>query len=372
MVLLGQVAQALAAVHAAGVVHRDVKPENVLVQWRGDAPHPLLTDFGLAGAAAGPSDLTRLSQLLGTPAYIAPELVAGRSATAATDVYALGVMAYELLAGERPFAAPNTAALLRAHLDTEPVRPARLADPVWELLRAMLAKPPADRPTAAAAAGELARLRRREQLPPPVPPPPPTAPTAGTGGSYPPPPPAAASLTGTGQGQAAAQPTTGASRPVPASPAPAPPRRRRAPLVLAVVTVTLLGAGAGLWFGRPDGTTEPPPAPTAPTPRFQELAVTATSPSAGTIQLNFPDTSGTPGFDSYVIFRSHDRGWEQIARVPAGGDVPPYVVPQVDESTDYCWRVAALVESHEPAPSVTAEPACQKADGSHGAPTEAP
>ncbi|WP_165975410.1 serine/threonine-protein kinase, partial [Actinomadura rubrisoli] len=106
LTVLGQAAGALAAVHAAGVTHRDIKPENVLVTRRGAEPFALLTDFGLAGIADG-AVLTRASQLVGTPAYIAPEAVAGRPAGPAADVYALGVTLYEALAGRRPFHAPN-------------------------------------------------------------------------------------------------------------------------------------------------------------------------------------------------------------------------------------------------------------------------
>ncbi|MGH3730716.1 MAG: serine/threonine-protein kinase, partial [Micromonosporaceae bacterium] len=160
LVVLHQVASALAAVHAAGVVHRDVKPENVLVSWpsgAGAAPRARLTDFGLAWAADGPL-VTRASQLVGTPAYVAPELVAGRRAGHPSDVYALGITGYELLAGRRPFHAEHTAALLRAHLDTDPSRPPGLEDHLWELLRRCLAKRPEDRPTASEVAHRYAQL----------------------------------------------------------------------------------------------------------------------------------------------------------------------------------------------------------------------
>ncbi|PZS13265.1 MAG: hypothetical protein DLM57_17135 [Pseudonocardiales bacterium] len=154
--LLAQTAAALAAVHAAGVVHRDMKPENVLVETREGRPYALLTDFGLARAADSPT-LTRLTQLVGTPAYLAPELVAGREPGPPVDVYALGVTAYELFAGRRPFPESSTAVLLRAHLDQAPPRPEGLTEPVWQLLAACLGKEPAHRPTA----GQLAEAWQR-------------------------------------------------------------------------------------------------------------------------------------------------------------------------------------------------------------------
>lgn len=123
LTILAQVASALNAVHAAGVVHRDIKPENVLVQGRVGSPHAMLTDFGLAKFLDGPA-FTSASVLQGTPAYMAPEVVTGKPAGPESDIYALAVMAYELLAGQRPVHADNPAALLLAHLSAEVARPA--------------------------------------------------------------------------------------------------------------------------------------------------------------------------------------------------------------------------------------------------------
>jgi serine/threonine protein kinase len=161
--LLAQVAQALAYVHGAGVLHRDVKPENILVTRRSGQPWALLSDFGLAWVA-GARQLTRSTQLLGTPAYLAPELLAGRPYGPAVDVYALGVTGYELLAGHRPFDGAHPLAVMRAHLDDEPPRPPAMARDLWRVLRSCLAKRPEDRPSAADLAQQLEGLARRRRL----------------------------------------------------------------------------------------------------------------------------------------------------------------------------------------------------------------
>ncbi|GAA3076329.1 hypothetical protein GCM10017600_09350 [Streptosporangium carneum] len=164
--LLGQVSEALAAIHAAGVVHRDVKPENVLVTWPGGRPWARLTDFGVALIADGQA-LTHVSQVVGTQAYLAPEAAQKRPTGAPADVYALGVTAYELFAGHRPFTGDNPVALMRAHLEDEPLRPGGLDEAVWELIRSCLAKRPQDRPGAGEVAERFALLAARLPASPP-------------------------------------------------------------------------------------------------------------------------------------------------------------------------------------------------------------
>lgn len=160
LVVLSQVAAALSALHAAGVRHGDLQPDNVLVPWRHGEPHAMLVHSSFAGAIA---ELTDPAQIIGIPGYVAPEIVTGQPAVRASDVYALGVMAYEVLGGEPPFRAPHSWALLFAHVNTDPVRPPRLTgprwDPVWKLVRAMLEKDPAHRPSAATAAARFRELR---------------------------------------------------------------------------------------------------------------------------------------------------------------------------------------------------------------------
>ena len=102
MDLIAQAARALQAAHTAGLVHRDIKPGNLLVSRNGQVK---VTDFGIAHAT-GSAPLTRPGTLMGTPAYLAPEQVAGAHATPATDLYALGIVAYQCLTGRLPFTGP--------------------------------------------------------------------------------------------------------------------------------------------------------------------------------------------------------------------------------------------------------------------------
>lgn len=143
---------ALAAAHARGMVHRDVKPANVLLGRDGSVK---LADFGIAKATEGRADLTMTGQVIGTPTYLSPEQASGRPATPASDVYATGVVLYEMLAGRPPFAAENPIATAMAH-QRDPVPPLGRQRPglppglVAAVSRA-LAKDPADRyPDAAA------------------------------------------------------------------------------------------------------------------------------------------------------------------------------------------------------------------------------
>ncbi len=155
--ICNQVAAGLDALCAAGLVHRDVKPANILLDAEGTA---FITDFGLAKDSQG-SVLTRPGQALGSLDYMAPEQIRGEEVTAASDVYALGCVIYECLTGAPPFADRQGMRVLWAHLQDDPVnccdRRADLPPAVGELILRALDKDPQQRPQTA---GEFAQMLR--------------------------------------------------------------------------------------------------------------------------------------------------------------------------------------------------------------------
>ncbi|MFI1695562.1 serine/threonine-protein kinase [Streptomyces bobili] len=162
--IVADVADGLAAAHAAGIIHRDVKPENILLDMQGPlgpggSHRALLTDFGVAKLIDTPKR-TRATKIIGTPDYLAPEIVEGLPPRASVDIYALATVLYELLAGFTPFGGGHPGAVLRRHV-TESVAPLPgIPDELWQLLVQCLAKAPASRLRASEVAARL-----REQLP---------------------------------------------------------------------------------------------------------------------------------------------------------------------------------------------------------------
>lgn len=149
--IIEQTALALQAAHDAGVVHRDIKPGNILVTPQGDVK---ITDFGISRAADS-LPITRTGVMTGTAKYLSPEQAGGGPATASSDIYSLGVVAYACLAGEVPFAEGNEVTIAVAQLrDQPPELPEFVPDGLRNLVMTMLAKDPADRP---ATAGEVAK-----------------------------------------------------------------------------------------------------------------------------------------------------------------------------------------------------------------------
>lgn len=270
-------AEALDHAHALGIVHRDVKPANVLRDRQGRLK---ITDFGIARLAE--SGLTQAGQVLGSPAYMSPEQIAGAPVDARSDVFSLGVVLYQLLTGERPFGGESLTSLSYQIVHREPV-PARSVNPALPaaceaVVRRALAKSPEDRyPSAGALAADLRALLAGAPL----------APDPLSGAT---PRPSTGTVVGT------ALPVTRTIGPRPVAPAPAAPARGRRPvlpLLGALVAVSLAGLG-GYWLARrgdptppaeagarPAGrpTPRPTPRPTAP-PAAAAPARPAPTPTA--------------------------------------------------------------------------------------------
>jgi serine/threonine-protein kinase len=215
MALVAQAADALQAAHEKGIVHRDVKPGNLLVRPNGTL---VLTDFGIARSALV-GQLTMAGSVLGTASYISPEQAAGGVATPASDVYALGVVAYQCLAGRRPFEGDTPLEIAMKHVrDTPPPLPADTPPAVRAIVERAMAKDP---PARWASAAQLATVARQ---------------AAATLGTH-----AAPAPAGAAQARVAAPPPSSAAqvpapppngravspapvaRPAPPSPRPAPP-----------------------------------------------------------------------------------------------------------------------------------------------------
>ncbi|MDR6867929.1 serine/threonine-protein kinase [Microbacterium resistens] len=159
--IVAQTASALQAAHAAGLVHRDIKPGNLLITPDGRVK---ITDFGIA-RIADQVPLTATGQVMGTVQYLSPEQASGHPASPATDIYSLGIVAYESLAGKRPFTGESQVAIAMAQINEQPPPLAPTVPvPVQNLVMAMIAKKPADRPTSAATVARAAQALRRGDL----------------------------------------------------------------------------------------------------------------------------------------------------------------------------------------------------------------
>jgi serine/threonine protein kinase len=330
-----QVSSALAAAHAAGIVHRDVKPGNILIADDGNA---LISDFGISHAL-GDATLTATGMVHGTPAFLAPEVARGEDSSAASDVFSLGSTLYAALEGKPPFGLdPNTIALLH-RVASGVFPPPQRAGPLTRILLDMLAVDSGARPTMAEVATTLADLAAatvpvvapiKPAAPEPAPPPDGTTPTRVEPESPPPPP-------------VVATPTR-----VEPEPAPIPSEavaRRRSPalgVLAALVILALIAAGAWWLSQRPDPvvadqppatTTSAPPATSAPSaspsPSASEPASTEPTPSAAT-----PSRSPTKRTTSAKPTRDTDS--PPTARQLAEAITSYYAL--MPDQTDEAWR----------------------------------
>ena len=223
--ILSQTAEALHAAHRAGVIHRDVKPANLIVGPDGSVK---VTDFGIA-RAIGAAPLTDVGQVIGTAHYMSPEQATGSQVTSASDIYSLGVIAYEMFAGRRPFEGDTPVGISAAHVHSAvPPLPPAVPRGVADLIMAALAKDPASRPASA----EVFALRARREMSENRPAPTLTLPAATLATSAQP----APARTGSTRGDGLAE-------------QPAMRRTRRAALLAIPALVLLIGGGVWMLAG---------------------------------------------------------------------------------------------------------------------------
>ena len=141
-----QICRGLQAAHEQGIIHRDIKPQNVLIDAKGEVK---LMDFGIARMAEAPEAMTQAGLIVGTPHYMSPEQVQGKQLDARSDVYSMGVMIYEMVCGKRPFESSSLTGVLTAHIMEQPRPPIGIRPEIGREVNAIilrcLAKNPQDR-----------------------------------------------------------------------------------------------------------------------------------------------------------------------------------------------------------------------------------
>jgi tRNA A-37 threonylcarbamoyl transferase component Bud32 len=298
--ITAQTALALQAAHAAGLVHRDIKPGNLLITPDGRVK---ITDFGIA-RIADQVPLTATGQVMGTVQYLSPEQASGHPASPTTDIYSLGIVAYESLAGKRPFTGESQVAIAMAQINEAPPElPVTVPEPVRNLVFSMIAKSPAERPSTAAHVARAAQaLRRGDVATATV-----AVPAIAEGVDIN----ASTRLMGAAAGQddatmllTAGGPSSTAPVPLVDGEEPEEERKKRSRLtwpLIALIILLLIGLGGGLWAllsptGAPTETT-PPPSSSAPAPSPSETTPEPVE-TPTTVNVNEGDFIGLPYADA--------------------------------------------------------------------------
>ncbi|MFJ3379431.1 serine/threonine-protein kinase [Curtobacterium sp. NPDC090217] len=288
--IVAQTANALQAAHAVGLVHRDIKPGNLLITPDGRVK---ITDFGIA-RIADQVPLTATGQVMGTVQYLSPEQASGHPASPSTDIYSLGIVAYECLAGRRPFTGESQVAIAMAHINEQPpALPGDIPEPVAALVMSCIAKKPADRPATAANLARAAQaLRRGDVAAATV-----AVPALGGAGTVAFNPPqgndAATALIGTqSAGAVGGGPRTPGS---PTTTEDEEPKKKRAWIWWVVAAaVVLIAGGVIAAFAFANGAAEPTPSPSSSSakPRPTQSRTPSASPTQTRITVNQSDYIG--------------------------------------------------------------------------------
>ena len=301
--IVAQTASALQAAHSAGLVHRDIKPGNLLITPDGRVK---ITDFGIA-RIADQVPLTATGQVMGTVQYLSPEQASGHPASPSTDIYSLGIVAYEALAGRRPFTGESQVAIAMAQInEAPPDLPVTISEPVRNLVYSCIAKRPEDRPATAAHLARAAQALRRGDV-------------AG----------AAAAVPGVAAGAAALAAATSATRVLPTSDldtdtAATAEVRRRSPWMWPLIAIVSLLAVALIaiiivFAVQP---TDPDDKPTTPPPTTPSAPPTTPSapPTQSTVNINRSDYVGLPRDEA--IQKLTDSGGDFEIATAAGSAAP--------------------------------------------------
>ncbi|MGW7305059.1 serine/threonine-protein kinase [Streptomyces sp. NPDC054835] len=328
---------ALRAAHGAGVLHRDVKPANVLLANDGRV---VLTDFGIA-AVAGTSPLTMTGELIGSPEYLAPERAMGRTPGLAADLWSLGVLLYAAVEGASPFRRDTALDTLRAVVDEEPVPPER-AGPLAPVIEGLLRKDPEQRMSAEEAEERLRVIGAggtpgagptRAETYGPFP-----APLPGAGGS------GGGTRGSDGPGGPYGPSGPGATTPLPAPGGPPPGsepgerRRGRTALVAGIVALLLVGGGLTYALLRDENPTPPPAPPETTSAPATETTTPEPTPTTATTPPSTP--ASTPATSVVVSVRA-DRARYEGACPPPQDQAPAFTatftVGGTPASVSYRW-----------------------------------
>jgi serine/threonine-protein kinase len=303
--IVAQTASALQAAHSAGLVHRDIKPGNLLITPDGRVK---ITDFGIA-RIADQVPLTATGQVMGTVQYLSPEQASGHPASPSTDIYSLGIVAYEALAGRRPFTGESQVAIAMAQInEAPPDLPVTISEPVRNLVYSCIAKRPEDRPATAAHLARAAQALRRGDV-------------AG----------AAAAVPGIASGAVALDSAaTAATRVLPAGGAPTsttplPEARRRSPWMWPLIAIVSLLAVALIaiiivFAVQPRGGGEDPSSPPPTTPSRTPSDTPTPSQTSDTVAIDRTEYIGLSVDDA--IAKLQATGGEFEISQAAGSAAP--------------------------------------------------
>uniref|UniRef100_A0A942SY56 Serine/threonine-protein kinase PrkC n=1 Tax=Neobacillus citreus TaxID=2833578 RepID=A0A942SY56_9BACI len=309
--IVAQTANALQAAHAVGLVHRDIKPGNLLITPDGRVK---ITDFGIA-RIADQVPLTATGQVMGTVQYLSPEQASGHPASPSTDIYSLGIVAYECLAGRRPFTGESQVAIAMAHINEQPPPlPADIPEPVSALVLSCIAKKPADRPATAANLARAAQaLRRGDVAAATV-----AVPALGAGTVAFNPPTAqgnddATALIGTQAGAAVGGPGTPSS---PTTDEDDEPKKKRAWIWWVVGAVVVLAIAGLIAAFALNGAPEPEPTPTTKSATPRPSRTPTATPTPDRVTVNESDFLGTSVSDAQARL-------QELGLVPSVKDGSP-------------------------------------------------